>query len=1289
LELLTQYFQNQVFYTQDAYGRREYMGYRASDGELIRRVQTTHPSYTLANNTAIMNLTRTTTPNAAYVIADAIKNAAGELTQVLDGRGTSTTYDYDSRGQQIRQRAAQGTALEAVTEWTYDVAGNTLEVRTPRYFDATDPAYQQAKSTTTYNGRNQVVTSTEAPGTPVAATTQTSYYADGRVDTTTDARGNAWKSVWYSCCGNSVGQRDPAGHGSLSNSDPMGHAAHTAVVQDFDMHTTVQDPLDAKTLAESTTKFDVLGRPVASTQWLTARGLVDPQSVPLAGLYAADKTEGLTTQTLYDRNLTDGVGLDSATGMTVSKLGGGTYNVSLAAVLTKLASTPANGGASVTFATGSDGSATVSISPLEELTVSVQDGLGRTVCTAQIQSYSGSSPNALVSWQCTQYDSVVSLSGFGNVLETVHIDAANGQAKSRTDGAGRTLQTLDALGQATTLKYDAGGAVVERRDANNVGYNAVFDALGRETSRTDTQGAVVQTSYNRAGDVKTVTDAKSQVTTSVYDARGRLVSRTNRLSGGTAWTYDANGNLLTLTDAENQTTAYAYDSRNLKTQETYPDHVAGATVGTAGYGIVEFSYDPARRVQRKTDQLGDTVTYQFDLAGRLTRRDYRTRVNSPSGTIADSDLFTFDLASRLLTAVSGRYANTVTQTYDGVGRLKTESLTVAGQTYPVTRDYDVLGRLSRLTYPDGSLVDRTYTARSQLYQVKHNNSLLETRAYDNGGRWTSQTYGNGVVTTRTYRNDNLTTLIDVRDGSNAQLDSFAYTYDANQNKTAETRTGVMAPWGWSTGTSGYDAEDRLRAWNRTDGQLTQGWNLTLEGDWQQFTQNGTPQNRTHGLAHELTAVGGTGLTHDVKGNLTQAATGHRYTWDFDNQLQGVDTSGDQVADVTFGYDALGRRVKKTASGATKIYVSATQPIAYSPQAGQELAEYVSGAVPTSPTEKYVYGDYIDEPIWKTGTGGAVYYHANALYCVSALTNGSGAVVERYRYTPYGELTILAADGTTVRSASTYANPYTYTGRRWDSETGLYFYRARYYHPALGRFIRRDPIRYADSRQTYQYVSDDPISQADASGLFQTRVFGSLTQTLCGGLALEFEHDLQIDTGEEVLVVQKICAPKAVYVERCRVEGGLSTECGCGVYDSCEWEMAEESCHYEWFAKEGEKRWDEQTRYPYSSPNGCSSQGHRYDTISIRVFPLTDEVRKERAEKFRDPILVVLAGCDFSHAVESKTNPTAFSKERPRFWDTVTPIAKNEVEIYIQWHCCFTDKAQQTTITSAGQVIFNK
>ncbi|MEZ6135095.1 MAG: hypothetical protein R3C53_09320 [Pirellulaceae bacterium] len=83
--------------------------------------------------------------------------------------------------------------------------------------------------------------------------------------------------------------------------------------------------------------------------------------------------------------------------------------------------------------------------------------------------------------------------------------------------------------------------------------------------------------------------------------------------------------------------------------------------------------DDAGRVLRKQDAKGDTVTFNYDLAGRLSQRDYRTKVNSPSGTIADSDVFTYDKASRMLTAASGRYSNTVTYTYDTAGRKATEA----------------------------------------------------------------------------------------------------------------------------------------------------------------------------------------------------------------------------------------------------------------------------------------------------------------------------------------------------------------------------------------------------------------------------------------------------------------------------------------------------------------------------------------------------------------------------------------------------------------------------------------
>src|SRR5690606_6803214 len=123
----------------------------------------------------------------------------------------------------------------------------------------------------------------------------------------------------------------------------------------------------------------------------------------------------------------------------------------------------------------------------------------------------------------------------------------------------------------------------------------------------------------------------------------------------------ATGQLASLTDAQSQTTRYTYDNAGQKLTEQYPDHTGGSP-GASTYGIVTFTNDPAGRVLRKQDQKGDTCTYGYDLAGRLTRRDYRTLANSPSGTSADSDVFTYDKASRMLTAASGRYSNTVTYT---------------------------------------------------------------------------------------------------------------------------------------------------------------------------------------------------------------------------------------------------------------------------------------------------------------------------------------------------------------------------------------------------------------------------------------------------------------------------------------------------------------------------------------------------------------------------------------------------------------------------------------------------
>jgi RHS repeat-associated protein len=83
-----------------------------------------------------------------------------------------------------------------------------------------------------------------------------------------------------------------------------------------------------------------------------------------------------------------------------------------------------------------------------------------------------------------------------------------------------------------------------------------------------------------------------------------------------------------------------------------------------------------------------------------------------------------------------------------------------------------------------------------------------------------------------------------------------------------------------------------------------------------------------------------------------------------------------------------------------------------------------------------------------------------------LTNAAGTVVERYTYSAYGTLGIYAANGT-VRSSSPYANRYTYTGREWDAELRLYHFRARWYDPATGGFVSRDPLGYIDGMSLYR------------------------------------------------------------------------------------------------------------------------------------------------------------------------------------------------------------------------------
>ena len=127
------------------------------------------------------------------------------------------------------------------------------------------------------------------------------------------------------------------------------------------------------------------------------------------------------------------------------------------------------------------------------------------------------------------------------------------------------------------------------------------------------------------------------------------------------------------------------------------------------------------------------------------------------------------------------------------------------------------------------------------------------------------------------------------------------------------------------------------------------------------------------------------------------------------------------------------------------------------------------------TAKYIHGPNIDEPLAVQQGTNTYYYHADGLGSITDLSNASGSIVQTYSYDSFGNMT----------ATGNIRQPFTYTAREYDSETGMYFYRARYYDPKVGRFVTKDPIGFAgDDVNLYNYVGANPINWIDPEGLYK-------------------------------------------------------------------------------------------------------------------------------------------------------------------------------------------------------------
>ncbi len=164
--------------------------------------------------------------------------------------------------------------------------------------------------------------------------------------------------------------------------------------------------------------------------------------------------------------------------------------------------------------------------------------------------------------------------------------------------------------------------------------------------------------------------------------------------------------------------------------------------------------------------------------------------------------------------------------------------------------------------------------------------------------------------------------------------------------------------------------------------------------------------------------------------------------------------------MSFKYDPFGRRAYESSSSGTSIY-------AYD---GDNLIEETNSA--GAVVARYEDTQNIDEPLAMLRSGATSYYHADGLGSVTSLSSAAGSIANTYTYDSFGKLT--ASTGSIV-------NPFRYTARESDTETGLYYYRARYYDPNTGRFLNEDPTGFRGGINLYGCVGNDPINKTDPDG----------------------------------------------------------------------------------------------------------------------------------------------------------------------------------------------------------------
>ncbi|MBI4489579.1 MAG: IPT/TIG domain-containing protein [Deltaproteobacteria bacterium] len=629
----------------------------------------------------------------------------------------------------------------------------------------------------------------------------------------------------------------------------------------------------------------------------------------------------------------------------------------------------------------------------------------------------------------------------------------------RQPGTNLLLSTADPLSRKVTFTYDASGNVTRITDpegnVRRFEYEPNFNKL---TRITDPLGQMTRFEYDASGNLLATVDPIGARTTITYNEFGQPVSTTDPLGNTTTFAYDDFGNLKTIADPLGNKTQRTYDlvsrlieqadPRGRSARFTYDGLNRITEIVDALNGVTSFGYDGNGNLLTVTDARGNTITHNYDVMDRLeTRTDPVGRQEQyqydQNGNLAHAtdrkgqiSTFTYDALDR---RVGSSFADgTFTEfTYDAGGRLIQAS---DSQTGLILEDYDVLDRLIRETTPQG-VVAYDYDALGRRTQMDVTGQSTVTYSYDAASRLAQVVQGAQAVDLA-YDMLGRRTKLTLPNGVATE-----YTYDTASRLTEliyRNATGILGNLTYQ-----YDA-----AGNRT--QVGGSFARTLLPD--------PIASATYDAANRQLTFGEKNMTFDANGNLTSISDlpgVTTFTWDAQDQLIGL--TGPSMS-ATFGYDARGRRTLRMVN-------SQSYTFQYD---GRNIVREVSPAGATF----HLGGLGLDEVWVRHKDEIADFMIADVLGSPVAFLDPQGMIGTDLTYEPFGR---------TTRSAATN-NPVGFTGRE-DDGTGLFHYRARYYHPALARYVSEDPLRFRDGLNAYSYVRNSPITGRDPLGLYTIIVHG--------------------------------------------------------------------------------------------------------------------------------------------------------------------------------------------------------